>query len=247
MASRNLATPLRAVVLAGGAGTRLAPYTTVLPKPLMPIGDLPILEIVVRQLRHAGFTNLNLAVGYLSSLIEAYFGDGARWDIDIEYCRETHPLGTAGPLRLVRTLTDTFLVMNGDILTTLDYADLVRFHRDSHAVATVGVFQKDVTIDLGVIEVDQTGHVANYIEKPTMHYLVSMGVYALEPCALDYIPPGERFDLPDLMKKLIKDRQRTVAYPFDGQWLDIGCAPDYALAVELFSRQRATFLAETGA
>jgi NDP-sugar pyrophosphorylase family protein len=233
----------RAVILAGGKGARLAPYTTVLPKPLMPIGDMPILEIVIRQLRRAGVRDITLSVGYLASLLEAYFGDGRRWDVSLSYSRETEPLGTAGPLALVPGLDDTFLVMNGDLLTTLDYTEMARRHRESGAAATLGLFQKQVKIDLGVIEADGDGRVAGYVEKPTLTYEVSMGIYVMEPRVLGYIPRGQRFDLPDLIKSLIADRQPIVGYRFGGHWLDIGRQEDYAHAVEIFERDRAVFLA----
>jgi NDP-mannose synthase len=233
----------RAVILAGGKGARLAPYTTVLPKPLMPIGDMPILEIVIRQLRRAGVRDITLSVGYLASLLEAYFGDGHRWDVSLCYSRETEPLGTAGPLALVPGLDDTFLVMNGDLLTTLDYTEMARRHRESGAAATLGLFQKQVKIDLGVIEADGGSRVSGYVEKPTLTYEVSMGIYVMEPRVLGYIPRGQRFDLPDLIKSLIADRQPIMGYRFDGHWLDIGRQEDYAHAVEIFERDRAVFLA----
>jgi NDP-sugar pyrophosphorylase family protein len=233
---------LRAVVLAGGKGTRLAPYTTVLPKPLMPIDDLPILEIVIRRLHQAGVRDITLSVGYLASLIEAYFGDGSRWGVTIHYSREDEPLGTAGPLYLVPGLDSTFLVMNGDLLTTLDYADMVRFHRERGAAVTVGLFKKQVKIDLGVVETDGDSRVVGYVEKPTLSYEVSMGMYVMEPCVLRYIPSGRRFDLPDLVRALIGDQQSVVGYPFEGHWLDIGRQEDYARATELFEMNRSIFL-----
>lgn len=233
---------LCAVILAGGRGRRLAPYTAILPKPLMPIDDMPILEVVVRQLQHAGIRDITLAVGYLASLLEAYFGDGSKWGVRISYSREESPLGTAGPLTLVSGLERTFLVMNGDLLTTLDYTAMVRFHREHGAVATVGLFDKEVKIDLGVIETDDDHHITGYVEKPTLHYQVSMGVYVMEPAVLRYIPAGQKFDLPDLVRALIADGLPVIGYHFNGYWLDIGRQEDYAQAVELFQRERARFL-----
>ncbi len=237
----NLTGP-RAVILAGGKGTRLAPYTAVLPKPLMPIEDMPILEIVIRQLRRAGVRNITLSVGYLASLLEAYLGNGSKWGVRIRYSREETPLGTAGPLTLVSGLKRTFLVMNGDLLTTLDYSAMVRFHREHGAVATVGLYDKEVKIDLGVLEIDDDHHITGYVEKPTLHYQVSMGVYVMEPAVLRYIPAGQKFDLPDLVRALIADGLPVIGYHFNGYWLDIGRQEDYAQAVELFQRERARFL-----
>jgi NDP-sugar pyrophosphorylase family protein len=233
---------LRAVILAGGKGRRLLPYSTILPKPLMPIGEMPILEIVIRQLRRAGIRDITLSVGYLASLLEAYFGDGRRLDTTIRYSREDEPLGTAGPLSLISGLTDTFLVMNGDLLTTLDFADMVRFHRERGAVATVGLYRKKVYIDLGVIETDENARVVNYVEKPTLSYEVSMGSYVMEPHVLSYIDRGRRLDLPDLVRNLIADGQTVSGYYLDGYWLDIGRQEDYARAAEIFEKERRLFL-----
>lgn len=230
------------VILAGGRGARLVPYTTVLPKPLMPVGDMPILEIVIRQLRARNITEIVLAVGHLASLLEAYFGDGSRWGVNIRYSLEEEPAGTAGPLALVPDLSGTFLVMNGDLLTTLDYSDLVRHHRARGAAATVGIFRRPVAIDLGVVESDGDDNVIEYIEKPTFSYDASVGVYAMEPAVLRHVRPGDRLDLPDLVKALIAAGERVVGYRFEGHWLDIGRPDDYEEAVTLFETHRALFL-----
>jgi NDP-sugar pyrophosphorylase family protein len=235
---------VRAVILAGGRGTRLAPYTVAFPKPLMPLGDVPILEIVVRQLRRSGFTHVTMAVGHLAELIEAFFGNGARFGVKIDYSREERPLGTAGPLRRVSNLEDDFLVMNGDLLTDLDYGDLIRRHRDQHNDATIGVYQKEVKIDLGVLERDAEGRVIDYREKPTLKYEVSMGVYAFSKAVLDYIPETY-FDFPDLVLELIRRGRPIRGYSFEGLWLDIGRQEDYGKAVETFERERARFLPES--
>lgn len=237
----DLARP-RVIILAGGRGRRLAPYTTVLPKPLMPIGEMPILEVVIRQLCAYGFKDIVLAVGYLSSLLEAYFGDGKRWDVNIQYSHEDAPLGTAGPIALVPNLDQTFMLMNGDLLTTLNYRDMWHFHSARQAVATVGLFEKRVKVDLGVIEVDESGSIIGYVEKPELKYQVSMGIYFFEPQVLHYIPRGERLDLPDLIRTLLKHGARVASYPFNGQWLDIGRHDDYGRAVELFEANRHQFL-----
>ena len=233
---------MRAIILAGGKGTRLAPYTTVFPKPLMPIGDIPILEIVMRQLAFYNFRDLTLAVGYLAELLMAYCSDGKKFGVNIDYSREEEPLGTAGPIALVKNLDDTFLVMNGDLLTTIDYSAMLASHRERGAIATVASYQRDVKIDLGVIEVSDDFWITDYIEKPTYHYSVSMGIYIFEPAILNYIKPNKRFDLPDLMLDLIRDKQKVNVFPFDGYWLDIGRPDDYAVAVEEFSKRRASFL-----
>lgn len=233
---------MRAVILAGGRGTRLAPYTAILPKPLMPIGDMPILEIVVRQLARHNFDRLTLAVGYLAELLMAYCGSGEKFGVKIDYSREEQPLGTAGPIALVPDLNDTFLVMNGDLLTTLDYSAMLQYHRRRKALATVACYQRDVKIDLGVIHVDEDNWVSDYIEKPTYHYAVSMGIYLFEPEILNYIPKNQRLDLPELVIRLMRDGKKVNVFNFDGYWLDIGRHDDYERAIEEFSKNRDRFL-----
>jgi len=227
------------VILAGGKGTRLAPYTTVFPKPLMPVGDMPVLELLVRSLARAGITEITLAVGHLASLIMAYFGDGAALGVDITYSLEDAPLGTAGPLRLVAGLDQPFLVMNGDLLTDLDFDALVAAHRTSGAEATVGTYRRDLQIELGVVEVDRLDRIRRYTEKPVERFLVSMGIYVLEPTVLDLIPV-ERFDLPDLVSALIARDRIVHSFEHLGYWLDIGRPADYEQAqsdVELIRRR----------
>jgi NDP-mannose synthase len=235
---------MKAVILAGGKGRRLAPYTAVLPKPLMPIGDVPILEVVVRQLGHVGFREITMAVGYLAELLMAYFGDGSKLGVDISYSREEEPLGTAGPLSLIHGLDEPFLVMNGDLLTTLDYRAVWEQHDRSGAIATLATYGRQVEINLGVVEVGPGNWVQAYIEKPTYQYTVSTGIYVLRPDVLEYIPVGQRMDLPDLISKLLASGQRVAAYPFEGYWLDIGRQDDYELAIDEFARHRADFLPE---
>jgi NDP-sugar pyrophosphorylase family protein len=235
---------MRAVILAGGKGTRLAPYTTVLPKPLMPIGEMPILEIVMRQLVNHGFDDLTLAVGYLGELLMAYCGDGSKFGAKLEYSREGQPLGTAGPIALVPNLNETFLVMNGDLLTTIDYSAMLKNHRERGVLATIACYQRDVKIDLGVIDVDSDNWVSNYIEKPTYHYEVSMGIYIFEPAILNYIPLNQKLDLPDLMLKLLKEGQKVNVFKFDGYWLDIGRPDDYERAIDEFAKHRQEFIKE---
>lgn len=235
---------MRAIILAGGKGTRLAPYTTILPKPLMPVGDMPILEIVIRQLAGHGFTELTLAVGHLAELLMAYCGDGSKYGVNINYSLEEQPLGTAGPISLVPNLNETFLVMNGDLLTTLDYGEMLKYHRERGAIATVACYQRDVKIDLGVIEISPENWIVNYIEKPTYHYSVSTGIYLFEPAVLDYLVPNQRLDLPELVLKLLTEKKPVNVYNFNGYWLDIGRHDDYEKAITEFASNRKSFLPE---
>jgi NDP-mannose synthase len=233
---------MRAIILAGGKGTRLQPYTTVLPKPLMPIGDMPILEVVLRQLKAARIDRITMAVGYLAELLRAFFDDGMRIGMPIDYSIEPKPLGTVGPLTLIPDLSATFLMMNGDVLTTLNYADLIAYHRRSGAIATIATHMRQVKIDFGVIEADKSNRLTQYVEKPTDDYQVSMGVYVFEPEVLGYLNPGEYRDFPDLVQTLIADGKKVMSYPFSGYWLDIGRTDDYARAIEEFESRRAEFL-----
>ena len=178
---------MKVVILAGGKGSRLYPYTVVLPKPLMPIGDLPILEVILRQLRCCRLTDITLAVGHLGNLIQTFFGDGSKWGMNIKYSFEDRPLGTVGPLTCLKDLKQTFMVMNGDLLTTLDYSRLVEFHKAQKAIATVASQKRSVDVDFGVIQKDQDDRMVKYIEKPRLSYLVSMGIYLFEPEILDFI------------------------------------------------------------
>ncbi len=223
------------MILAGGKGTRLAPFTTVLPKPLMPIGDRAILDIVIRQLANHRFDELTIAVGYLAHLIRAVFGDGSAHGARIDYHVEDEPLGTAGPLAAVTGLDETFLAMNGDILTTLDYRALFDGHRMSGNVLTVATHRRTVRSEYGVLDVEGEGdlqRVKGYDEKPEIHYVVSMGIYVLEPEALDHVPAGVRFDIPDLVLALLAAHKPVGSYLFDGYWLDIGRHDDYQQALD---------------
>lgn len=235
---------MNAIVLAGGKGTRLAPYTTVLPKPLMPIGDIPILDIVLRQLASSGFTNITLAVGHLAELLMAYCGDGSKYNLSLTYSREETPLGTAGPITLVPNLNETFLMMNGDLLTNINYREVWNYHKQRNALATIATYKRDVKIDLGVIEIDDNNWATNYIEKPTYHYAVSMGIYIFEPAIMQYIPNNQRFDLPDLILRLFDEGEQVNCYRFDGYWLDIGRHDDYEAAIQEFQSHRSLFLPE---
>jgi NDP-sugar pyrophosphorylase family protein len=233
---------MRAVILAGGKGTRLRPYTTSFPKPLMPIGDRPILEIVLLQLKAAGFTQVTMAVGHLASLLIAYFGDGSKLGVDIEYSMESEPLGTAGPLGLIEGLDEPFLVLNGDLLTDLDFAEMYRRHAEAGSVATIGLYRREVKIDLGVIETNDDGSVAGYVEKPVYDLLVSMGVYVLSPAVRDRIPENTHIDLPDLITGLLADGAPVAGHVHDGYWLDIGRPDDYERAQDDFEARVGQFL-----
>jgi len=235
---------MKAVVLAGGKGTRLAPYTKILPKPLMPIGETPILEVILRQMKIAGIDQVVLTVGHLSALLRTFFQDGSQLGINIEYSYEEYPLGTAGPISLINDLDETFLVTNGDVLTTLQFADLIRFHREHQAAATIAVHQRKVKIDLGVIQWNGKPEINGYIEKPTYDYCVSMGVYVFEPHVLNYIPKGQYLDFPDLVKILIAAGEKVVGYEFGGYWQDLGRPDDYEQAALDFEQMRDQFLPE---
>jgi NDP-mannose synthase len=241
----------RAVILAGGKGSRLGPYTTVLPKPLLPVGDRAILDIVVHQLRDLGFTDLTLAVGYLSHLVQAVMGDGSKHGVRIDYHVEEEPLGTIGPLATIEGLDESFMVMNGDVLTALNFAELVDIHRESGNLLTIASHRRIVKADYGVLHVDDSAgtnsQVTGFEEKPEMPYVVSMGVYVLEPRVLDYIQEGEYLDLPDLVLRLLEDGERVGSHLYDGYWLDIGRHEDYERAIVEFEQLRPMFLSEAAA
>ena len=235
---------MRAIILAGGKGTRLAPHTSVVPKPLVPIGDMPILQVIIHQLRHYGFTHITLTVGHLATLLQAFFRDGGQYGVRIDYVIEDEPLGTAGPLVFVPDLNEAFLVMNGDVLTTLNYTELVQYHKRMGAVATVAMRRREVKIDLGVIQLDGDNRIKGYIEKPLYDYNVSMGIYVFAPRVLSYIPSGEYFDFPDLVQRLLESGETILGYPYEGYWLDIGRPDDYEQAVRDFEKMRSRFLLE---
>jgi NDP-sugar pyrophosphorylase family protein len=234
---------LRAVLLVGGKGTRLRPYTATFPKPLVPLGDRPILEILVRRLQRSGIEHIVLAIGHLGELVQAYFTH--RPDLlaqmDLSYVHEDEPLGTAGAVSLVPGLNETFLVMNGDVLTDLSFADLVEFHRRSGALLTIATHRRVVKIDLGVLELDDGDKVVGYVEKPSYDHHVSMGVYVFEPTVLDYMEPGAYLDFPDLVLRLLADDCHVAAYVTDALWLDIGRPDDYAAAQDLIASDPEAF------
>ena len=234
---------MKTVILAGGKGTRLAPYTTVFPKPLVPIGDRPILEIIVRQLVRQGFGDILLSVGHLGELIEAYFQNGHRNipGLQLDYYRESQPLGTAGSLAMIPGLDDTFLAMNGDILTTLDFKSLVDYHKVQEAALTIAMHRKEVPIDLGVLETNMSGRLTSFHEKPKYSFDVSMGVYVYEPRVLRYIPKGQYLDFPDLVKLLLEMGEKVAGFRSQDYWLDIGRREDYELAQLEFTSRESEF------
>ncbi len=242
MSSKNA--QVRAVVLAGGKGTRLAPYTRIIPKPLMPIGDMPILEIMLRQMKRAGIRQVTLTTGYLDNLLRLFFLDGRRLGLKIDYVREEKPLGTSGPLANVKGLTRTFLVTNGDVLTDLDFAELIAYHQQQGGIATIATHKRKVTINLGVVNVDKDNTVTDYLEKPDFNYLVSMGLYVFEPRVLNYIAKDEYLDFPDLVRSLIAAGEKVNSFIFKGYWEDLGRPDDYERASADFERNRSQFLPE---
>jgi len=234
---------MKAVILAGGKGTRLAPYTTVFPKPLMPIDGMPILEIIVRQLAHFQIKDLIFTVSQQSEpLLKAYFGDGDPYGVKIAYSRERRPLGTAGPLSLLPDLPDSFLVMNGDILTTLNYQKLIEIHRRQKGKVTIAMNQKEVPLEFGVMEFNRSHRLTRYTEKPTLSYSVSMGIYVFEKRVLKWIPRGRYLDFPELIQKLIRQGEKVVCSPSKDFWLDIGRHEDYEEAQRIFLEMRKRLL-----
>jgi NDP-sugar pyrophosphorylase family protein len=224
-----------AVIMAGGRGTRLAPYTTVLPKPLMPLHDRPIIDVIIRQLVAAGIDAINISVGHLGGLIEAWVRSAGQFDVPISFVYENDPLGTAGALKVTAPANDSFIALNGDILTTLSFSALVEAHASSGAVATLAVTERQVDIEYGVVHRDSSRRLIGFEEKPAIRYTVSMGVYAFAARVVDYIETGERIDFPDLLIRMLEAGERVAVFPFDGYWRDIGNRDDYGAAIDEFS------------
>ena len=237
------ALPRTAVMLAGGLGSRLAPLTAVIPKPLVPIDRESIAEILLQQLAFRGIQRVLVSIGYLGHLIEAVLGDGSRFGLELQYQREDHPLGTVGPLWLLADrLPEHFLVLNGDVLSDIDFAALLAAHTASDRTLTVATYPKQVKVDLGVMETDASGHVTAFIEKPVYDYVVSMGVYAMSKRVLDYFRPGESFGFDQLMLAMLQRGDPVGTFDWgDGRWLDIGRPVDFALAQESFQTDRAFY------
>lgn len=234
---------MHAVILAGGKGVRLRPYTTALPKPLVPIGDShAILEIVLRQLAGSGFRSVTIAIGHLGNIIRAYVGDGSQWGLEVGYATEDNPLGTMGPLLTMREdLPEHFLVMNGDVLTDLDFGQLLRGHAASGAALTIATYPRTVHIDFGVLTTDE-GQVVGFTEKPSMDYRVSMGVYGVSRGALAGYTPGMPLGFDEVVLDLLAAGRPPRAHEFDGYWLDIGRPDDYDRANAEFSSLRPLLL-----
>jgi NDP-sugar pyrophosphorylase family protein len=224
---------MQAVILAGGQGTRLRPYTVTLPKPLVPVGTMPVLEIVLLWMRRAGVTRVTLAVNHLAELIMAFFGNGSKLGIELEYAVESEPLGTIGPLRMLTGLDENFLVMNGDVLTDLDLRAFWERHVRSAATLTVATHARSASIDYGVIETDRGGRVASFREKPQLPFKVSMGIYAMHRRVLEFVPPAGAFGFDGLVHAMLAKRAPIDTVTHDGFWMDIGRPEDYEKVVEL--------------
>ena len=237
---------MQAIILAGGKGTRLRPFTAVFPKPLMPLGDvdpMPIMEVVLRQLARFEFKDVTVITGYLTELIEAFFGNGKKFDTKVSYQREATPLGTAGGLALLPRPKEPVLVLNGDILTTLDFGAMYDFHCRRGAAATIASYPREVRIDFGVLEFANDPHIlTGYREKPEFSFQVSMGLYVLSPVAWDYLTPGKTLQMPELLETMRGDGQPVHCFKQNCYWLDIGRHDDYATANEIFESRRGSFL-----
>ncbi|MDA7803413.1 sugar phosphate nucleotidyltransferase [Crocinitomix sp.] len=232
----------RAVILAGGKGTRLRPYTVVLPKPLMPLGDYPILEVIIRQLILAGFDHITLTVNHQADLIKTFFGNGDKWGIKIDYSLEDKPLSTMGPLKLINDLPTDFLVMNGDILTDIDYSELYQAHIDAKNIFTISSFVREHVNLYGVLETNESNKLIDFKEKPITRFEVSMGIYMVNKAVLDFIPLNEAYGFDHLMLDLIKADKNASVRQFNGYWLDIGRPDDYMVAIDEFEKNKKTFL-----
>lgn len=232
---------IQAVILAGGKGTRLRPYTMLIPKPLVPIHEIPVIEIVLRQLGRWNFNNITITLGHQAELIRANFGEGKSLGLNLTYNVEETPLGTAGPLAELDDLADNFLVLNGDLITTLNFRDLFRKHCESDALLTVAAHERYIPIEFGVIE-GRDGVVRDYIEKPDLKYMVSMGIYAFKREVIQYIPKGKRLDFPDLVKTLLSENKQVNFFAFDGYWLDIGSGKDFERAIDEFPAMKKELL-----
>lgn len=227
---------MRAIILAGGKGTRLRPYTTLIPKPLVPLGGkYSILEIILMQLKRDGFTHVTLAVNHLSHLIMAYFGDGSRLGLKLDYSLEEGELSTIGPLTLIDDLPENFLVMNGDILCDLDYRAFFQKHIDAESQISVSAYQRQVKIDFGVLRYNDEGRLTEFQEKPSYDFDVSMGIYCINRKVIDALPRGKAYGFDNLMVDGLKQERRIDIRPFSGYWLDIGRPDDYEYADENFT------------
>jgi NDP-sugar pyrophosphorylase family protein len=233
---------MRAIVMAGGFGRRLQPYTKDVPKPLLPLDGTPVLEVILRQLRSYGFTKVTLAVHYRAGQIREYFGDGSSLDMTLDYSWADRPLGTAGPLGLVPRPDQACLVLNSDLLTTVDFADVLAAHHARRAMGTVVLCRHSIPIDFGVVDLRADMTVQAFREKPTQEHWISAGIYAVEPDVWDHIPAGEYLDMPTLIAKGVQRGYAVAGYLHHGEWLDIGTADQYRRAQEVFRARRRLFL-----
>jgi NDP-sugar pyrophosphorylase family protein len=229
------------VILAGGQGARLRPYTTILPKPLLPVGGYPILEILIRQLKHAGLRNVVISTGYLAELIEAYFGKGEKWGVNIRYVHEEKPLGTAGALQLVKQTEKNFLVLNGDVFTNMDFGIFLKWHAAQGAVASLSVKERRIKSDFGIIEFGKDHQLQAYHEKPEQRPFVSIGINAFHEHAKTFIKKGECIGMPDLMLRLRSLSKKVCCYPIRREWLDLGRLEDLERAQEIMSLYKNKF------
>ena len=233
---------IQAIILAGGQGSRLRPYTTVLPKPLMPVGEFPIAEIIIRQFKACGITNIMISTGHLAGLIEAYFKDGKQWGVKIQYVTEDDPLGTAGAVKLIKNLEDHFLVINGDVLIDLDFAKMLQDHKTRKNFATIAITQRTVKTDFGVILKGKRNELVDYIEKPEHKSFVSVGVNVLNKECREYILGHESIGMPELMLRMKDKGKKVGCFEFKGMWLDLGRPEDLELSQEVFLKNREKFL-----
>lgn len=232
----------RAIILAGGKGTRLKPLTKILPKPLMPIGKFTILEIVIKQLRYYGFKYITITVNHQANLIKAFLGNGKKFDVLIDYVLEKKPLGTMGPLRSIKNLPKNFLVMNGDVLTDLNFNKLFEKHIKNKNLFTISSYERNELIDYGLLETNKRNILTKFVEKPHKKYQVSMGIYVLSKNILKYIPKNRFFGFDNLMYKLLKIKKKVKVFKYNGYWLDIGRPSDYIAANGQFKKMRKKLL-----
>ncbi len=233
---------VQAVILAGGQGSRLRPYTTILPKPLMPLDEFPIVEVIIRQLAYYGIKHLVISTGHLAGLIEAFCGNGERWGVSIRYVKENQPLGTAGALQLIENLEDHFLIINGDVLTDLNFKDFFKYHKAKKGIATIAVEERVVKTDFGVIECRGQNELKDYIEKPEHKSLVSMGINILNKRCKRYVAKDERLGMPELMLRMRDRGEKIYCFKHPGMWLDLGRIDDLEQAQDVFRKHKKSFL-----
>lgn len=222
----------RAIILAGGKGARLRPYTVVLPKPLMPVGDYPVLEIIIRQLAFHGFDHITLTVNHQAEIIKAFFGDGSKWNIKIDYSYEDKPLSTMGPLKLIHDLPEDFLIMNGDVITDLDFNWFYNFHKNRGKIFSISAFSRTEISEYGVLNTNSDNMLTGFVEKPKTEITVSMGIYMAKREILNHIPSDIAYGFDNLMLNLLDTKEEVLIYKHTGYWLDIGRPDDYMKAID---------------